>query len=70
MSILSTLEAMTGNMTFREALMKRLSIIQPSLSAIEEFNKIQQNQLTPYVKWGFLFNLLNNIRLLNFIIIN
>lgn len=45
-----TLNAMDGNMTFREALKKRLSIIRPSFSVIERFNKIQHDQLTPHVK--------------------
>lgn len=50
MTKISTLEAMGGNMTFREALRKRLSIIRPSESVINDFNKIQQSQLTPRVK--------------------
>lgn len=45
-----TLEAMSGHMTFREALGKRLSIIQPSKNIIDEFNKTQTSQLTPYIK--------------------
>jgi hypothetical protein len=38
---------MGGNLSFREALRKRLNIIQPSAAIIEEFNKIQKCQLTP-----------------------
>ncbi|CAF0927516.1 unnamed protein product [Brachionus calyciflorus] len=45
-----TKEAMGGNMSFKEALKKRLSIIRPSLNVIQQFNDIQQNQLTPYIK--------------------
>jgi len=45
-----TREAMGGNMTFREALKKRLSIIRPTETIIDEFNKIQKSQLTPHVK--------------------
>ena len=41
---------MGGNMSFKEALRKRLSIIRPSLGLIQEFNKFQQDQLTPYIK--------------------
>lgn len=45
-----TLEAMGGNMTFREALHKRLAIIKPSAKMIEDFNREQPNQLTPGIK--------------------
>jgi len=45
-----TREAMGGNMTFREALKKRLAIIRPSVSVIDEFNQLQKNQLTPFIK--------------------
>lgn len=43
---------MGGNMTFREALKKRLSIIRPTVNTIDEFNKIQKSQLTPYIKYN------------------
>lgn len=46
-----TLEAMGGNMTFREALHKRLSIIKPSLNDVDRFNLLhQKSQLTPYIE--------------------
>lgn len=45
-----TVEAMGGNMSFKEALNKRLSIIRPSLNKIKEFNKTQQHLLTPNIK--------------------
>jgi len=38
---------MGGNLSFREALRKRLNIIRPSLAIIDEFNKTQKCQLTP-----------------------
>lgn len=45
-----TAKAMTGNMTFQEALKLRLDIIQPSLSQVRDFIKISPPTLTPGVK--------------------
>jgi phosphoserine phosphatase len=40
---------MGGNMSFREALRNRLSIIRPSLQVVHEFNKTQVSHLTPKI---------------------
>ncbi|XP_019877426.1 phosphoserine phosphatase [Aethina tumida] len=45
-----TAKAMTGSMTFQEALKLRLDIIKPSLSQVKEFIKTQPPTLTPGVK--------------------
>ena len=49
-----TLQAMGGNMSFREALRRRLNIIKPSLQTIDEFNRQHQHHndhmLTPRVE--------------------
>lgn len=45
-----TLQAMGGNMTFREALHQRLSIIRPSLANVDAFNKQQMSHLTPQIE--------------------
>lgn len=45
-----TKEAMGGNMSFREALEKRLNIIKPSIKNLEEFNKFNNCKLTPGIK--------------------
>ncbi|KAJ8967861.1 hypothetical protein NQ317_017628 [Molorchus minor] len=45
-----TTRAMTGNMTFQQALTLRLGIIQPSLSQLKEFIKIKPPTLTPGIK--------------------
>jgi phosphoserine phosphatase len=45
-----TLEAMGGNMTFREALRLRLNIIKPPRKIIDEFNKTQKHFLTPKIE--------------------
>lgn len=42
-----TAEAMGGNMTFQEALKKRLDIIRPSVSQIREFLDTFPIHLTP-----------------------
>ncbi|CAH2237413.1 jg11268 [Pararge aegeria aegeria] len=44
-----TAEAMGGNMTFQEALKKRLDIIRPSVSQIKEFIETFPVHLTPGV---------------------
>ena len=45
-----TRQAMGGNMTFREALRKRLDIIKPSYEKIQELNRQQIAKLTPRIK--------------------
>ncbi|XP_018563778.1 phosphoserine phosphatase isoform X2 [Anoplophora glabripennis] len=45
-----TAKAMTGNMTFQEALKLRLDIIQPTLLQVKEFIKTQPPTLTPGIK--------------------
>jgi hypothetical protein len=45
---------MNGNTSFREALKNRLDIIRPSLTAIEEYNKIQENLITPKARYLLL----------------
>ena len=41
---------MDGNMSFREALKRRLAIINPSMAMINEFNKSLNEHLTPKVR--------------------
>ncbi|KAJ8922872.1 hypothetical protein NQ315_007907 [Exocentrus adspersus] len=53
-----TARAMTGNMTFQEALKIRLDLIQPSLIQIKEFIKTRPATLTPGVR--NLINLLHS----------
>ena len=43
--IYRTIQAMSGNLTFREALKVRLDIIKPSYQSIQEFNEIQKSKL-------------------------
>lgn len=45
-----TAKAMTGTMTFQEALKLRLDIIKPSLSQVKEFIRTRPPTLTPGVK--------------------
>lgn len=45
--VIRTAEAMGGNMTFQEALKKRLDIIRPSVSQIREFLETFPVHLTP-----------------------
>ncbi|CAF0710412.1 unnamed protein product [Brachionus calyciflorus] len=45
-----TLKAMGGNMTFKQALQMRLSIIRPSKNIIDGFNRSDKCQLTPKIK--------------------
>lgn len=46
-----TAKAMTGHMTFQEALKLRLNIIQPTLLQVKEFIKTQPPTLTPGIKY-------------------
>lgn len=59
-------------MTFREALKIRLSLIKPSAKTIENFNKLQSDKFTPYIRYlrncpsPVRFNGIKKIKFFNF----